>query len=156
KGMIKTRSFATAELDRFRALQRLSFSILTDEARRLEPGMSERGVARRLVLAALFAGGTPTPAQLRELIATRYPELLESQAGQQREVFANLLRGEGPMLYHCSAGKDRTGLVTALFLAALGVPREIIIADFELSNEYYRADTSSRDTKPTSPHSASN
>ncbi len=49
--MIKTRRFSTVELDRFRALQRLSFAILTDEARRLEPGMSERDLARRLVLA---------------------------------------------------------------------------------------------------------
>lgn len=46
---IRTRDFSAAELDRFRALQRLSFSILTDEARLLEPGMTEREVARRLV-----------------------------------------------------------------------------------------------------------
>lgn len=49
--MFKTRNFSATELDRFRALQRLSFAILTDEARRLEPGMTERDVARRLVLA---------------------------------------------------------------------------------------------------------
>jgi Xaa-Pro aminopeptidase len=54
--MIKTRGFSVAELDRFRALQRLSFTVLTDEARRLEPGMSERCVARRLVLAYRRAG----------------------------------------------------------------------------------------------------
>lgn len=49
--MFKARGFSDAELDRFRALQRLSFAILADEARRLEPGMSEREVARRLVQA---------------------------------------------------------------------------------------------------------
>lgn len=49
--MFKTRNFSAAELDRFRDLQRLSFSILTAEARGLEPGMTERDVARRLVLA---------------------------------------------------------------------------------------------------------
>ncbi|MEZ5959442.1 MAG: M24 family metallopeptidase [Hyphomonadaceae bacterium] len=47
----KTRGFSDSELDRFRELQRLSFSILLDEARRLEPGMIERDVAHRLVLA---------------------------------------------------------------------------------------------------------
>jgi len=47
----KTQRFSAAELDRFRELQRLSFSILTDEARRLEPGMIERDVAHRLVRA---------------------------------------------------------------------------------------------------------
>src|SRR6185295_15542927 len=49
--VFKTRNFSLAELERFRALQRLSFNILTGEASRLEPGISERDVARRLVLA---------------------------------------------------------------------------------------------------------
>jgi hypothetical protein len=47
--MFKTRDFSESELERFRDLQRLSFSILTNEARRLEPGMTERDVAHRLV-----------------------------------------------------------------------------------------------------------
>ncbi len=52
----KTKAFSDAELDRFRALQRLSFSILTDEARGLAPGMTEQDVARRLVKAFRKAG----------------------------------------------------------------------------------------------------
>src|SRR5262245_37557225 len=47
----KTRRFTARELERFRDLQRLSFAILTGEARRLEVGMTEREVARRLVVA---------------------------------------------------------------------------------------------------------
>jgi hypothetical protein len=47
----KTRGFSDSELDRFRELQQLSFSILQDEARRLEPGMIEKDVAHRLVQA---------------------------------------------------------------------------------------------------------
>ncbi len=47
----KTRRVSARELDRFRTLQRLSFSILIDEATRLEPGMLERDVAHRLVQA---------------------------------------------------------------------------------------------------------
>ncbi len=43
--MFKTRRFSDRELERFRTLQRLSFSILQDEARKLEPGMLERDVA---------------------------------------------------------------------------------------------------------------
>jgi peptidase M24-like protein len=49
--VFKTKGFTPAELDRFRTLQRLSFSILTAEAARLEPGMSEREVGQRLVKA---------------------------------------------------------------------------------------------------------
>ncbi len=41
-----------------------------------------------------------------------------------------------PVLFHCSAGKDRTGFGAALFLAALGVDRETIIEDYMLSAEY--------------------
>ena len=38
-----------------------------------------------------------------------------------------------PVLFHCSAGKDRTGYAAALFLAALGVHRQIIVQDYMLS-----------------------
>jgi protein-tyrosine phosphatase len=41
-----------------------------------------------------------------------------------------------PALVHCSAGKDRTGIVIALVLAVLGVPDEIIAADYALSGGY--------------------
>jgi protein-tyrosine phosphatase len=42
-----------------------------------------------------------------------------------------------PMLIHCSAGKDRTGVACALILGALGVSREDIIADYLLSEIHY-------------------
>ncbi|MEM7025407.1 MAG: tyrosine-protein phosphatase [Pseudomonadota bacterium] len=45
-----------------------------------------------------------------------------------------------PVLFHCSGGKDRTGVVTALLLTALGVPREQIEQDFLLSNSAIDAD----------------
>jgi protein-tyrosine phosphatase len=41
-----------------------------------------------------------------------------------------------PALVHCSAGKDRTGIVIALVLALLGVPDEVIASDYELSARY--------------------
>jgi protein-tyrosine phosphatase len=41
-----------------------------------------------------------------------------------------------PALVHCSAGKDRTGIVIALVLAVLGVPDEVIAADYGLSGGY--------------------
>ena len=40
-----------------------------------------------------------------------------------------------PLLFHCSAGKDRTGLAAALFLASLGVDKQTIIEDYMLSAE---------------------
>jgi protein-tyrosine phosphatase len=45
----------------------------------------------------------------------------------------------GPTLYHCTAGKDRTGWATAVILTILGVPRETVMADYLASNDYLRA-----------------
>ena len=39
-----------------------------------------------------------------------------------------------PLVFHCTGGKDRTGICTALLLAALGVPEQSILADHDLSN----------------------
>ncbi len=44
-----------------------------------------------------------------------------------------------PVLIHCTAGKDRTGVACALILAVLGVPDEAVFADYSLSNRYYDA-----------------
>lgn len=51
-------------------------------------------------------------------------------------VFEDLIEERGPLLYHCSAGQDRTGFVTAMILSALGVPRDVITADYHLSTTY--------------------
>ncbi len=44
--------------------------------------------------------------------------------------------GALPALVHCTAGKDRTGIVVAFTLAAVGVPDEVIAADYALSSVY--------------------
>lgn len=45
-----------------------------------------------------------------------------------------------PALVHCSAGKDRTGVVIALVLAVLGVPDQVIAADYAMSSTYLDPD----------------
>ncbi len=47
---------------------------------------------------------------------------------------------DGATVYHCSAGKDRTGWGTAILLSVLGVPRDVISADFMASNAYLGRD----------------
>ncbi|ROO88163.1 protein-tyrosine phosphatase [Actinocorallia herbida] len=62
---------------------------------------------------------------------------------EAREPFARALhlveRAEKPVLFHCTAGKDRTGWLAALLLTALDVPRETILADYLLTNERQRS-----------------
>jgi protein-tyrosine phosphatase len=45
-----------------------------------------------------------------------------------------LVEGRNTALFHCAAGKDRTGVVCAVILLTLGVPREVVIEDYELTN----------------------
>lgn len=52
------------------------------------------------------------------------------------ELFRRLLAGDAPMLFHCAAGKDRTGIAAALILLALGAPRETAVYDYMLTDEF--------------------
>ena len=45
-----------------------------------------------------------------------------------------IAEGEHPVVFHCAAGKDRTGILAGLLLSALGVSDETIMADYELTN----------------------
>lgn len=74
-----------------------------------------------------------SPADARDLMLGFYEELPYSHAESYRALFAELLAGHTPLLFNCSAGKDRTGVAGALVLSALGVPREIIVADYALT-----------------------
>jgi protein-tyrosine phosphatase len=53
-----------------------------------------------------------------------------------RELFEAIVDGDTPVLIHCTAGKDRTGVLVALLLLALRVPRDIVMADYLRSDVY--------------------
>jgi protein-tyrosine phosphatase len=57
-----------------------------------------------------------------------------AQFGRALHLIAD--HGRQPVLYHCTAGKDRTGWMTAIVLTALGVPRADVNADYLASNDY--------------------
>jgi protein-tyrosine phosphatase len=72
-----------------------------------------------------------------EAMAQGYLNMLEQQA----RLFGDLIRlvadaANHPVVIHCTAGKDRTGLGAALLLGAVGVDRETVIADYALTDEY--------------------
>lgn len=66
-----------------------------------------------------------------------YAEVMLGHSDAYRTLFDNLLDpARIPGVFHCSAGKDRTGVGAALVLYALGVPRETVLLDFMASNYY--------------------
>jgi protein-tyrosine phosphatase len=67
--------------------------------------------------------------------ADRYAEVATDGAEELRRVL-ELIGAEAalPLAFHCKNGKDRTGIVAALVLSLLDVPRDEVIADFGLSN----------------------
>ena len=71
----------------------------------------------------------------RLISAERYLAYLEVGGESFREVFEVLGDPASyPVVVHCSAGKDRTGVVSAMALEILGVPRETIEADYAMTN----------------------
>jgi len=54
--------------------------------------------------------------------------------------FREILSAKGPVLWHCTQGKDRTGLSSAFLLHALGADRPTIMYDFNLTNDFYAHD----------------
>lgn len=62
-----------------------------------------------------------------------------------------LLKNEGGAVYwHCSQGKDRTGLGTAFVLAALGADRSLILEDYAISEEVYKDELAAYASKVSS------
>lgn len=67
-------------------------------------------------------------------LADRYPENLG-------RLFTLMAECEGGVLFHCSAGKDRTGVTAALLLGLVGVAYNDIVANYQVSNTYIRVNS---------------
>jgi protein-tyrosine phosphatase len=80
------------------------------------------------------------------VVADRYRTMLDNAQESVAEILAVLSDPSAyPAMFHCSAGKDRTGVIAALLLGMLGVPDDTIIADYAMSGaamqhlvEYYK------------------
>ncbi|KAA0127011.1 tyrosine-protein phosphatase [Chryseobacterium sp. SN22] len=87
--------------------------------------------ARKLVLRGKVNGKDAEKRMLdfyRNYV-TEHPEVI-------RKIITEILESDTPVLYHCTAGKDRTGIITALVLTILRFDNKTINNDYLLSNNY--------------------
>ena len=82
---------------------------------------------------------TISATEVEDFLRDAYRAFPIAQASTYGAVLDMLVAGEAvPALIHCTSGKDRTGFAAAVILMALGVPRETIVADYLLTNDYRR------------------
>jgi len=95
--------------------------------------------------APLYDGATAATAAMPRAdveemtLAERYLGLLEVAQAPIARIVGVLSVARGAAVYHCAAGKDRTGVLSALLLGLLGVDDELIVADYALTGENLEA-----------------
>lgn len=92
----------------------------------------------------LDAGHRLTTAEVVSHMQNTYRGLVHHNTHRFAELFAHLLESNETTVFHCVAGKDRTGLASALILHSLGVSAEEVMRDYLLSNERLRPPAASR------------
>jgi protein-tyrosine phosphatase len=78
----------------------------------------------------------PSEANARRVMARNYDLMPAALLPHVSRIAAALLAREVPMIVHCTAGKDRTGVAVAILLSLLGVSREDIVSDYAKSDVF--------------------
>jgi len=99
----------------------------------IEPTVAARLLRHR-------ADGTLSAAVAVSVMEDTYRDYIVNHIEIFTGVFHHLIKArQQPVLFHCAAGKDRTGVAAALILTALGVAPSVIMEDYLLSNQLYRS-----------------
>jgi protein-tyrosine phosphatase len=85
-------------------------------------------------------GIVPTTEETVELMRETYRDFVNRNAPTFGRFLKHLVEQPTPQVFHCTAGKDRTGFAAALLLSALGVDRSTIEHDYLLTNQLYKRD----------------
>ena len=78
----------------------------------------------------IFTNDTLTHERSLDFMLKFYRDVAYDHVEAIRRLFRAVADGEGPVLFHCTSGKDRTGASAALLLSAAGASREAIVADY--------------------------
>jgi protein-tyrosine phosphatase len=76
-----------------------------------------------------------TAAGMFDAMIDLYRVLPAWMAGRVRGLFECIADGAVPLVVHCAAGKDRTGVAIAVLLRSLGVPQQTVLEDYLLTND---------------------
>jgi protein-tyrosine phosphatase len=102
----------------------------------IEPSV---GAGLRDIVLTGQASGHVSPDDMMDLLTQAYRAYALSSFAQYRAMFAMLAdEARLPLMFHCSAGKDRTGFGAALLLTALGVEWPHVLADYLATNRLWR------------------
>lgn len=115
---------------------------VTKLALSIEPTVVQR------VQALMASGQTPSSAETVALMCDTYRGFVHEHGPTFGRFLRHLLAHPTPVVFHCTAGKDRTGFAAALLLSALGVERDIIMQDYLLTNRLYRRSPSVEEAGP--------
>lgn len=140
-----------ADLDRFAALGiRTLCDFRTEQERLRKPNRLPQGHGIQVaeisfiptgtvnMLAAINAGEFG-PEEIQQEVTTHYRKFVRDHGAEYRRMFELLLADDGlPFLMHCTSGKDRTGFGAASLLTALRVPRDQVVADYVMTNDFRR------------------
>ena len=96
-------------------------------------------IARMQALVA--QGVVPSTEETVDLMRETYRDFVNHNADTFGRFLKHLLEAPNPQVFHCTAGKDRTGFAAALLLSALGVDRATIEQDYLLTNQLYKRDS---------------
>lgn len=102
----------------------------------LTPGFIPKGTEDML---REMSAGRIGPQEIRAEVLEHYRLFVTDHLGVYAEPLRMILQADGrPVLFHCTSGKDRTGFGIALVLLAAGCAEDVIVADYQLTNQWRR------------------
>jgi protein-tyrosine phosphatase len=75
------------------------------------------------------------PETVERDVLADYVHMLDTAGHLIAEAVHTIATAPGPVVFHCAAGKDRTGILAAITELLLGVPRDVVVGDYELTNQ---------------------
>ena len=91
-----------------------------------------------------------TSQELANALQSHYILYVNQHKKKYSSFLENIALGEIPIVFHCFAGKDRTGFASLLLLGLMGVKKDVIIEDYLLTNKYFKGPIINEDWRDTS------